>query len=186
MSTAFSVAEVLAKLEERIAHHRQQADFHAQQEVYHREQNAIHLAELKKVTEHFEAFKATALPAAELAGIGAAPPQPVKEEVEDDRELIGKHGKRILASRLVARVADRMADGVTFGAKQVAAETNRRYRDKLRRPIDARAASVTLRRLEAAGRLRLVRKGKSNHEGLYTKPPRSAAASPPSLETSKA
>jgi hypothetical protein len=124
--------------------------------------------------------KATALPAAELAGVGAAPPQPVKEEVEDDRELIGKHGKRILASRLVARVTDRMADGVTFGAKQVAAETNRRYRDKLRRPIDARAASVTLRRLEAAGRLHLVRKGKSNHEG------RPAAGSPPSPETPKA
>jgi len=127
----------------------------------------FHLAELKKVTEHFEAFKATALPAAELAGQGAAPPQPVKEKVEDDREFIGK---RIPVSRLVARVADRMADGVTFGAKQVAAEVNRRYRDKLCRPIDARTASVTLRRLQAAGRLNLVRKGKSNHEALYTKP----------------
>jgi hypothetical protein len=183
MSTAFSVAEVLAKLEERIAHHRQQADFHAQQEVHHREQNALHLAELKKVTEHFEAFKATALPAAELAGQGAAPPQPVKEEVEDDREFIGK---RILVSRLVARVAERMADGVTFGARQVAAETNRRYRDKMRRPIDARAVSVTLRRLQAAGRLHLVREGKSNHEALYTKPPRSAAGRPASPETAKA
>jgi hypothetical protein len=178
MSTAFSVAEVLAKLEERIAYHRQQADFHAQQEVHHREQNALHLAELKNVTEHFEAFKATALPAAELAGQGAAPPQPVKEEeVEDDREFIGK---RILASRLVARVAERMAEGVTFGGKQVAAEVNRRYRDKLRRPIDARAVSVTLRRLQAAGRLHLVRKGKSNHEALYTKPSQPAADSPPS------
>ena len=183
MSTAFSVAEVLAKLEQRIAHHRQQADFHAQQEVHHREQSAFHVAELKKVTEHFEAFKATALPAAELAGQGAAPPQPVKEEVEDDRDFIGK---RILASRLVARAADRMADGTTFGASQVAAETNRRYRDKLRRPIDVRAVSVTLRRLQAAGRLRLVRKGKANHEALYTKPSRPAAGSPPSPETPKA
>jgi len=179
MSTAFSVAEILAKLEERIVHHQKQADFHAQQEVHHREQNAFHLAELKKVREHFEAFKTSALPAAELAGQGAAPPQPVKEEVEDDREFIGK---RILASRLVARVAERMADGVTFGAHQVAAEINRRYRDKLRRPIDARTVSVTLRRLQAAGRLHLVRQGKSNHEALYTKPPRPAAAKPAASE----
>jgi hypothetical protein len=184
MSTAFSVAEVLTRLEERIAYHRQQADFHAQQEVHHREQNAVHLAELENVTEHFEAFKAAAIPAAELAGQGAAPPQPVKEEVEDDREFIGK---RIRASRLVARVVDRMADGATFGARQVAAEVNRRYRDLLRRPMDARAVSVTLRRLHAAGRLHLVRQGKSNHEALYTKPPRPAAGSPPpSPETPQA
>jgi hypothetical protein len=48
MSTAFSVAEVLDKLEKRIAFHREQADHHAQQEIHHREQNAHHLAELKR------------------------------------------------------------------------------------------------------------------------------------------
>jgi small-conductance mechanosensitive channel len=180
MSTAYSVAEILAKLEERIAHHQQQADFHAQQEIHHREQNAVHLAELKKVREHFEAFKTSALPAAELVEQIAPPPQPVKEEVEDDREFIGK---RIMASRLVARVAERMADGVTFGSREVAAEINRRYRDKLRRPIDARAVAVTLRRLQAAGRLHLVRPGRSNHQALYTKPPRPAAAKPATPKT---
>jgi hypothetical protein len=181
MSTAYSVAEILAKLEAQIAHHERQADFHAQQEVHHREQNAFHLAELRKVREHFEAFKATALPAADLVGQIAAPPQPVKEEeVEDVSEFIGK---RILASRLVARVAERMADGVTFGGREVAEEVNHRDRDKLRRPIDARAATVTLRRLQAAGRLHLVRKGKSNHEALYTKLPRPAAAKPADVET---
>jgi hypothetical protein len=46
-----------------------------------------------------------------------------------------------------------------------------------------RAVSVTLRRLHAAGRLRLVRKGKSNHEALYVKATRPAAASPASPET---
>jgi len=179
MSTALSVAEILAKLEQRLAHHQQQADFHAQQEVHHREQNAFHLAELKTVRERFEAFKATALPAAELVGPDTAPPQPVKEEVEDDREFIGK---RILVSRLVARAAERMAEGVTFGARQVAVEINRRYKDKLGRSVDARAVSVTLRRLQAAGRLHLVREGRSNHEALYTKPPRPAPATPAAAE----
>jgi hypothetical protein len=96
MTPDLSVSEVLASLEERIAFHRQKADFHAQQEVHHREQNALHLAELKRVTEHFEAFKAVALPAAEVAREGKLPPppQPV-EEPEDDREFIGT---RILPS----------------------------------------------------------------------------------------
>jgi hypothetical protein len=63
-------------------------------------------------------------------------------------------------------------------------ETNRRYRDLLRRPLDARAVSVTLRRLRDAGRLRLVRQGKSNHEGLYVKAAK--AAGPASPESSPA
>jgi hypothetical protein len=126
---------------------------------------------------------ATALPAVDLAGEAQEPPPPVKEEAEDDREFIGK---RILASRLVARVVDRMADGATFGAAQVAKETNRRYRDKLRKPIDARAVSITLRRMLGAGRLRLVRKGKANHEALYTKPAKTATAGPANPEGSEA
>ena len=52
LSTSLSVAEVLAKLEARIAFHQEQAAFHAQQEVHHREQNALHLAELQNVRKH--------------------------------------------------------------------------------------------------------------------------------------
>jgi len=183
MSTAYSVAEVLDKLEKRIAFHREQADHHAQQEVHHREQNAFHLAELKRVSEHFEAFKGTALTAAELAGEAAVPPPPVQQEVDDDRDLAGKE---IQAAKLVKRVVDRMAAGASFGAAQVAAETNRRYRDKLDRPLSARDVSVTLRRLRDAGRLREVREGRSNHEALYVKPTRPAVAKPESPETPKA
>jgi hypothetical protein len=40
MSTAFSMAEILAKLEARVAHHEQQATFHQRQEAHHREQGA--------------------------------------------------------------------------------------------------------------------------------------------------
>jgi hypothetical protein len=176
MSTAFSVAEVLDKLEKRLAHHRERADFHAQQEIHHRERSAFHLAELERVSQHFEAFKATALTAADLAGELAAPAPPAKEEPEDDREFIGK---RVQAAKLVARVVDRIVGGATFGAAQVAAEVNRRYRDLLRRPVDARAVSVTLRRLRDAGRLRLVRAAKANQEGLYVKAAKAAAPTSP-------
>src|SRR5215217_2921220 len=79
MSTSFSVAEILARLEARIAHHEQQMGFHQQQEVHHREQSAAHGAELETVRQHFESFKAAALPAADLAGVLVAP-APAGEE----------------------------------------------------------------------------------------------------------
>jgi hypothetical protein len=57
---------------------------------------------------------------------------------EDLRDLIGR---RIMVSKLVGRVVDRMGKGETFGAARVAAEVNRRYREHLRRPVGARTIS---------------------------------------------
>ena len=172
MSTDLSVAEIFKKLEERIRFHEEQAAFHAQQEIHNREQNAFHAAELQKVRERFEAFKSTAVAAADLAQETTAPPPPA--EVEDDREFIGK---RIMVTKLIARVVDRIAAGHSFGAAWVAQEVNQRYRDKLRGLVDARTVSVTLRRLRDAGRLRLVRKGKASQEALYAKVSETPAAS---------
>lgn len=165
MSTALSVAQILETLEKRLASHREQAEFHTQQEVHHREEAARHTAELEKVSRHLEAFKATAMTAADLAREADPTPPPMKEE-EDDRDFIGK---RIMVSKLVAKVVDRMADGETFGAGRIAAETNRRYGSLMQRPVDARAVSVTLRRLRQSGRIRLVREGKALQEALYAK-----------------
>jgi hypothetical protein len=165
MSTALSVAEILAKLEARIAHHEQQVAFHQQQEVHHREQSATHAAELDKVRQHFESFKAAALPAADLAGALVAP-EPEKGEPEDLREFVGK---RIMASKLIARVIDSFGESDTFGATRVAAEANRRYRDTLKKPVDARAVSTVLRRLRDAGDLHQLKSGGAAHEALYSK-----------------
>lgn len=166
MSTHLSVAEIFRKLEERIRFHEEQAALHAQQEIHNREQSAFHTAELQKVREHYEAFQATAIAAADLAQETAVPPPPAEAEVEDDREFIGK---RIMVSKLIVRVVDRIGEGDAFGAGWVAQEVNRRYPDKLRGLVDARSVSVTLRRLRDAGRLGLVRKGKSSQESLYVK-----------------
>jgi len=57
------------------------------------------------VTEHFEAFKATALTAAELARETTAPPPLVQQEMDEDRDLAGKD---VQASKLAMRVVDRM------------------------------------------------------------------------------
>ncbi|MEO7418519.1 MAG: hypothetical protein ABI163_15770 [Thermoanaerobaculia bacterium] len=166
MSTSFSVAEILARLEARIAHHEQQVALHQQQEVHHREQSAVHGAELEKVRQHFESFKAIALPAADLAGVPVAPTLAEEEKPEDLREFVGK---RILVSKLIARAIARLGDDETFGANRVAAETNRRYHDKLKKPVDARKVSVVLRRLRDAGELHQVKSGGAAHEALYSK-----------------
>ena len=166
MSTSFSVAEILARLEARIAHHEQQMGFHQQQEVHHREQSAAHGAELEKVRQHFESFKAAALPAADLAGVPVAPMPAGEEKPEDLREFVGK---RILVSKLIMRAIDHFGDDATFGANGVAAETNRRYYNQLKKPVDARKVSVVLRRLRDAGELHQVKPGGAAHEALYTK-----------------
>jgi hypothetical protein len=165
MSTAFSVAEVLAKLEARIAHHEQQVAFHNQQEELHRGQSTAHAAELEKVRQHFEAFRTTALPAAELAGVAVTP---VAKDTtpEDLREFVGK---RIMTSKLIARVIHGLGEAASFGATRVAEETNRRYHQQLKKPVDARTVSVVLRRLRDAGELDQVRPGGAAHEGLYSK-----------------
>ena len=164
MSTSLSVAEILATLEKRIEHHREQAAFHAEQEVHHREQSTLHLAEMEKISQHFEAFKATALPAADLAQQAGAS-SPAVEEADDLRDFVGK---KLQLSKLVIRTVERLQDS-TFGATRVTAEINRRYSDRLRRPVDNREVSVTLRRLRDSGRLRVVREGKGAHGALYAK-----------------
>jgi hypothetical protein len=167
MSTHLSVAEIFRKLEERMKLHEERAAFHAQQEVHHREQSAFHAAELQKVREHFEAFRATALAAADLAQESGALPAPdTVEEVDDLHDLVGR---RIMVSKLVSRVVDRMGEGETFGAARVAGEVNRRYGKHLRRQAGARAVSVTLRRLRDAGEIRAVREGKASQESIYVK-----------------
>jgi hypothetical protein len=166
MSTAFSVAEVLAKLEARIAHHEQQVAFHQQQENHHREQSAAHAAELEKVRQHFESFKTAALPAADLAGVPMDPGPATEETPEDLREFVGK---RIMASKLIARAVHRLGEEEAFGATRVAEEANRRYRDSLKKPVDARMVSVVLRRLRDAGELHQVKSGGAAHEALYSK-----------------
>jgi hypothetical protein len=56
-----------------------------------------------------------------------------------------------------------------FGPSQIAQEVNRLYGSKLRTLVDGRAASVTLRRLAAAGRLHVLREGTAHREALYSK-----------------
>ncbi len=167
MSSELSVVAVLDHLEAQIAFHRDQEALHAEKEEVHRGQRAFHAAELEKVTRHFEDFKTVAGPALELARQAlerqkAAEAKPVPEEVETF------YGKRPMVSRLVSRVVDGKPADAAFGATEVAAEVNRRFGRSLEWAVDARTASVTLRRMERAGRIHRVREGRAFHEALYS------------------
>ena len=159
MSTNLSVAQILANLEKKLAFHRDQETLHAEQEAFHREQRAVHGAEIEKVAQHLEAFKAVALPAAELATPPAPPPLPEEPDL----------GAKPLISRLVTRVVSSRPVDEAFGASHIAAEVNRRYPTKLRRPVNPRTVSVTLRRLRDTGQIHEIREGKAHHEAIYTK-----------------
>ena len=162
MSTKLSVADVLAHMEAQLARHKEREAYHGEQEVYHREQKALHTAEHENVLQHYEAFKATAGAAVEIAARTAAAQEP-----PNPPEL--QPGRRIIRSRLAARVLEEVPKGHTFGASWLAEEVNRRYGQHLKKPANARLVSAALRRKVANGELRLVQEGGAHREAVYAK-----------------
>lgn len=155
-----TVQEILAKLEARVAFHEEKEAFHGAQEEHHREQRAFHTAELEEVKQHLETFKASSEVASELARRTEAP-----APASGDHDL----GDKPRVSHMIARVLEGLKDEEAFGARWVTAEVNRRFRDKLRRKVDPRTVSVTLRRMWKARRIHALREGKAFHESLYRK-----------------
>ncbi|HEV8582312.1 MAG TPA: hypothetical protein VGX68_24850 [Thermoanaerobaculia bacterium] len=167
MSKSLSVAEILAKMEARIAEHKERKAFHAQQETHHRERHAFHDAELEKVVQRYEALKAASEATAEYT-VPQAPAEPEREET------IPRFGDRPMVSRLVKRVVERQPEGEEFGAHAIAAEVNRRYADELDKPVKPSAVSTVLRRLARARKIHESRSGKAFYEALYVRGARPA------------
>jgi hypothetical protein len=161
MSAKLSVEEVLTHLETQMAYHKQKEEHHAGQEVFHREQKGAHAAEYETIAHHYEAFKATAGTAVDLAvRTGMLPRSSVRDLPP---------GRPVRRSHLVARLVAELPAGATFQASTLAAEVNRRFREALRKPADARLVSAALRRLAAKGVIRLVERGAAHREARYTK-----------------
>lgn len=160
MSVKLSVTEILANLEAQMAFHQQQEAHHAEREGFHRDQRAVHAAEYASVAQHYEAFKATAGAAAEIAA-RTLPAATQEEEIPP--------GTRVIRSRLLARVMADIPPGQPFGARQLVAEVNRRFGKSLRKPANFPLASAALRRMLANGKIRLVREGAAHREALYAK-----------------
>jgi hypothetical protein len=163
MSSKLSVAEVLENLESRAAFHREREAFHAGQEEQHRQERTRHAAELEKVLHNLETFRSASSSAVELVQQAHPAPGPTVPHLE-----LPASGK-LMVSRMIRAVVESQGDGEPFGASLVTAEVNRRFADRLRRPVDTRAASDVLRRMNNAGQIHLVRAGKAFSEALYAK-----------------
>jgi hypothetical protein len=167
MSTKLSIEQMLAQLEKREAFHGEQETFHAEQEVFHeqqqvhhREQRAAHVAELAKVRESLATFRAAAASAVDVVG-------PVEPSAPPAAALkLPPPGKKFV-SGLMRLALDSPELQEPFGPAAVAAEVNRRFRAHLRKLVDSRTVSDTLRRLEKEGKIQIVQKGKARHEALY-------------------
>lgn len=169
MGSNLSIAAALSHMEAKIAHHKAQHEHHAAQEAHHAaqlalhgEQKALHEAEHRKATEIYESFKAASSALGEMLvdGMPAAPPQLSKD--------IDAGNWRWL-SKLMTRLIETKAPDEVFGASTLIREIRQHWGAKLRRSIDPRSVSATLRRWAATGKIRLVRDGRSHHESLYTK-----------------
>jgi hypothetical protein len=161
MSAELSVSQVLANLEAQMAFHRERETHHAEQEAVHREKRDGHAAEYETVARHYEAFKASAGAATEIALRTVVPAAAPPEEAPPAGPT--------MPHKLVARAVAAFPAGEVFSPSRVAAEVNRRFARELRKPIDPRLASTALRRLLALGRIRLKQKGAPHHEALYTR-----------------
>ncbi|HEX4965398.1 MAG TPA: hypothetical protein VF173_31600 [Thermoanaerobaculia bacterium] len=158
MNPNLSIAQVLADLEAQIAHHEEQETFHTGQEEFHRSQRELHAGKLARVRERYEGFKAAAQAAGEEVRRGEAS-QAAQEEAERPSTL----------SKLIVRLIGQKGEDEPFSPTLLTQEINDRYAKQLRKPARARTVSVTLRRLLAGGRVRLVEEGRAHHEATYTR-----------------
>lgn len=165
MGSNLPVAEILARLETKIAYHKEQGEVHARQEAVHAKQRALHEAEHRKALERFEALKAASAAADEMIG-DVKPQAPLPAALP--KALADGRGPWI--ARLMEMALETKLPGEVFGATSLISEIEARWGAQLRHGIDPRSAASTLRRWAAEGLLDVVSKGRAHHEGQYTKP----------------
>lgn len=174
---SLSLAQMLAQLEAKAVHHREQQGFHAEQEAFHRDKAEHHKSELDAALASLEALRTAVETAGELLGRDRSA---LRAAASDDELDVRR--KRSL-SRMVARVVEELRPDETFGATSVTQLIEERWGAKLRRRPDPRSVAANLRRWAAAGRIHQVREGRAHHEALYRKrphPPGTAGVSPAS------
>jgi len=108
-----SIAQVLAKLEEKVAHHRDKKAFHVGQELLHHDQTAVHAAALETALAHLEAFKTASLSAGELLE---------KDEALAKTAAEVKPEIPLRSSQMAAKVLEGKAPDAVFGATAVTQE----------------------------------------------------------------
>jgi hypothetical protein len=161
-----SLAELLADLDQRIAHHTGQEAFHAEREAFHRDQRTAHAGELEKLRRHAEALRGATQAVSELEGL--TPLKPPAAPQPATVELYGPEGRFFLA-RAVQAVIARIPPGEPFGVAAITDEVNRQFAGQLRHPVDERQISVSLRWLASQGRITLLQAGKGRRGARYAR-----------------
>jgi len=163
MRKQWSVEEILASLEAEAAVHRERSAHHTEQEAFHREKRTHHDAELEAITRQLEDFRVISAAALKVVARLAPPSGPANEGMD-----IGPASKPRL-TRILESIIDELGPNQNFGAGWLAGEANRRFGDKLRKPVTQRQMSDVLRRLTRIGRLHQVRQGKGRYEARFVK-----------------
>ncbi len=83
-------------------------------------------------------------------------------------EDVGTRSRPKIHRMLELVIAEHRADE-EIGPAGLTAEVNRRFGQRLRRPVKANQVSAALRRLARKGIVRLVREGKPHREALYVR-----------------
>jgi hypothetical protein len=161
METTLSVAAILSSLEAQIAEQRAQEAFHAERETFHRGSRERHAAELERLVQHFEAFKASAASAAELAGRRPAAPPPPDDSLPA--------GRKVSINKLVVKVIEGKGPQEPFGPREIAEEINRRFGGKLKKQVDVPQVSVSLRWLASTRRVFRLKKGRPHSGSQYVR-----------------
>jgi hypothetical protein len=163
MDKSLSLAEVMTRFEEQIAHLRGQEAFHAEREAFHREHRTALAAELEEFGRRLEAFQAAAaLPAPSRTEPAKAPPPDVEALVR---------APRIRLTNIVAKVVERKGPQERFGPRSIVAEMKELFgeHERLRSRLNERRISSALRWLAARRKIFLVAKGRPHQEALYVR-----------------
>ena len=155
-----SLADLLTDLRSQLEYHRRRESSCAEQEAHFRDQRSYHAAELARIAACLETLQAAAALAQELV----ARPLPAEPPTVD----LGSRSRPRL-TRMVKQVIAEKPPSLPFGAKEVAAEVHRRFAPHLGKPPEVDHVSIALQRLVAAGRLRLLRRGRPHQEALYAR-----------------
>lgn len=163
MRRHWTVEEIMTALEAEVAVHRERSAHHAAQEELHREKRSHHEAALETASRRLEELRGITTAALEIVGHllpAHAPP--------DEGMDIGPASKPRLTLLLKTIVAE-LGQGQSFGPSWLAEEVNRRYGNRLRKPVTTRQMSDVCRRLTRAGGLRQVRVGKGSYESRFAR-----------------
>ena len=160
MTSELSLSQLMTNLEAQLAACREKVAYHAELENRHRGERERYAAESETLQRTLEMLQTVSAQAIQLAGSSLSQTPLPPEDTG---------GGKVPIAKMVARVLELRESEEPFGVSAIAEAVNRRYRNRLKKPVERRQVSVVLRWMLRTGRLRSVQRGRPFHEALYAK-----------------